>query len=230
MMKQIARYCLALVPLSLTTALAAQEASVRPGVNDRFRDPQSDPQTFVSMFETESREIFRHRHDIVAALDLEPGMTVADVGAGTGLFTLLFAERLTAGKVLAVDISQQLLDYIAEKARGAKIANVTPILGTDSSIQLEPDSVDLVFVCDTYHHFEYPVLILESIHAALRAEGRLVIIDFERVQGVSSQFALDHVRAGKGTVTDEIKDAGFELAQEVPLMKEQYFLAFRKRP
>jgi hypothetical protein len=72
---------------------------------------------------------------------------------------------------------------------------------------------------------------LESLHSALRSGGRLVVIDFERVEGVSTPFAIEHVRAGKGTVADEIKNGGFDLIREVPLMERegQYYLEFRKR-
>ena len=90
-------------------------------------------------------------------------------------------------------------------------------------------SVDLALVCDVYHHFEFPDDSLRSIHQALREGGQLVVLDFERIQGLSPDFQLSHVRAGKGTVTDEIENAGFELEKEIPLMPNQYYLVFRKR-
>ena len=103
------------------------------------------------------------------------------------------------------------------------------VLGAQHTTNLPPDSVDLALVCDVYHHFEFPHDSLASIHQALREDGLLVVIDFERIQGISADFQLTHVRAGKGTVTDEIKDAGFDLVKEIPLMPEQYYLVFRKR-
>ena len=109
--------------------------------------------------------------------------------------------------------------------------NVTTVLGDAKSTKLEPTSVDLALVSDAYHHFEFPRSMLASIRRALRPDGRLVVIDFERVVGVSPDFAIEHVRAGKGTVTDEIKDNGFDLVREIPLMEGegQFYLEFRKR-
>lgn len=222
--RSVAIAVVCLVPLGVY----AQEASVKPGINDNFRDP--NPDSFISIFESESREIFHHRHDIVAALDLEEGLDVADVGAGTGFFSLMIAREVApSGTVYAVDIAQKFLDHIQKSLADESITNVKTVLCTDRSTELEPESVDLVFVSDTYHHFEYPYDTLESIHKALRPDGVLVIIDFERVKGITAQWAYNHVRGGKGTVTDEVKDAGFELVEEVPMMEEQYFLKFKKR-
>ena len=89
--------------LGLFTSLTAQEQSVRPGINDSFRDPDVD--AFLGRFEVESREVFANRKEIVAACKIQPGQTVADIGAGTGLFTRMFsAEVGKDGRVIAVDI------------------------------------------------------------------------------------------------------------------------------
>jgi len=217
------------ITFALPTTSTAQDESVKPGINSRFADP--NVVLFKNIFEGESREIFMYREAIVAVLDLQPKMVVADVGAGTGLFTRLFGERLGAeGRVYAVEISQKFLDHVESTCREAELQNVVPILCDQQSTGLPPDSVDLVFVCDTYHHFEYPRQTLASIHRALRPGGTLVIIDFERITGVSPIWVIGHVRCGKGTVTDEVKDAGFDLATEIPLMKGQYVLKFTKRP
>ena len=101
--------------------------------------------------------------------------------------------------------------------------------GGSRDIRVGEGTIDKAFVCDTYHHFEYPHDMLRSIHEALRPGGELVIVDFERVVGKSSEFAVDHIRAGKGTFSDEARDAGFDFVEEVPMMEEQYFLRFRKR-
>ena len=97
------------------------------------------------------------------------------------------------------------------------------------SATLDTGSVDLVLACDAYHHFEYPEDMLASIRQALRPGGQLAIIEYERIRGVTDDFCVEHIRAGKGTFTDEIKDAGFDLVKEIPLLKGQYFLVFRKR-
>ena len=220
----LASFVLMAIPATTT----AQEQSVKPGINDRWEDPDLDD--ILPRLEREDRSIYKYRHAIVAALGLEPGMEAADVGAGTGFITLLMAREVgPTGRVYAGDIAQKSLDFIAERAAEQGIANLETVLGTHRSTNLKPASVDLLLVSDTYHHFEYPKDMLASIRQALRREGRLVIIDFERVNGVTGDFALEHVRAGKGTFTDELRDAGFEPEKEIPLMKDQYFLVFRKR-
>jgi len=207
----------------------AQKASVKPGINKSFED--ANVEAFVKRFETESREVYRYRCAIVAATGVEPGMEVADIGAGTGLFTRMFSDQLAEnGRVYAVDISNNFLDHIRREREKAGRSNVVPVHCDQHSTALEEGSIDLAFVCDTYHHFEFPQDTLASIHRALRPDGTLFVIDFRRIQGVTRSWILGHVRCGKGTVTDEIKDAGFELVAEIPLMKEQYVLKFKKRP
>ena len=214
--------------LSASVDAAAQEESVAPGINDSFENP--DPDRYVERFEGESRTIYRYREAIVAALGLEPGMDVADVGAGTGFFSRMMAAKVgPGGKVYAVDIAKNFLDHIEKTSREAGLSNIETVLCDQKSTRLAPESVDLIFICDTYHHFEFPMQTLVSIHQALRPGGTLVIIDFERVVGVSVEFAISHVRCGKGTVTDEVKDAGFDFIGEIPMMEDQYFIKFRKR-
>jgi ubiquinone/menaquinone biosynthesis C-methylase UbiE len=213
-----------------TIAVRTQETSVRPGINDAYRDP--DVEQWVDRLEADDRAIFKFRHAIVATLGLEPGMEVADIGAGTGFISLLIAAEVGPdGRVFAEDVVPEFVEHIAAAARKEGLGNVTTVLGDHKSTRLQPASIDLALVSDVYHHFEFPRPMLESLHSALRAGGRLVVIDFERVEGVSPQFAIEHVRAGKGTVTDEIKNGGFDLIRVVPLMERegQYYLEFHKR-
>ncbi len=159
-------------------------------------------------------------------------MSVADVGAGTGFLTQMIAREVGAeGKVYAVDVVEEFLDLIAADAERAGIENLVTVLGDQKTTKLESGVADLILVCDAYHHFEFPQHTLASLHQALRLSGTLVVIDFERIEGKSAPFALGHIRAGKGTFTDEIKNAGFELEREIPLMEDegQYVLVFAKR-
>lgn len=210
---------------------STKAASVKPGINKSFLDPDLDPDRFVKRFEIESREIFALRSEIVNECDIESGQSIADVGAGTGLFTRLFAEAVgEQGWVFAVDVSPRLVEFVNLSASEQKIENVTTVLCAEDDVNLPPKSVDLVFVCDTYHHFEYPASTMASIHRALRDDGRLIVIDFDRIEGVSREFIMGHVRAGKDIFRAEIQDSGFAFQTEVPLkgLQENYFLVFRK--
>jgi predicted methyltransferase len=106
---------------------------------------------------------------------------------------------------------------------------VVGVVNDPRHVRLPENSVDLVFISDTYHHFEYPRSTLRSIHRALRPGGEMVVIDFKRIPGFSNPWVLNHVRAGESVVTAEITAAGFELVERLDFMQTQYYLRFRKR-
>lgn len=210
----------------------AKDASVKPGINDEFLNPQLDVSEWLGRFEIESREVYAARNRVLDACAIEPGMTVADIGAGTGFYSRLFASAVgEEGWVYAVDISPRFLEHINRQAQDDEVRNLTSVLCSDRSVQLPPESIDVAFICDTYHHFEFPQSTLASLHRALKPGGTLVVIDFERIPGESRDWILSHVRAGKETVRKEIEDAGFEFIEEVevPVLLENYLVRFRKR-
>jgi len=213
---------------ALALPTLAQEKSVNPGINDSFLDP--DVNDFTNRFEVESREIFARRREIVAACRIQPGETVADIGAGTGLFTRLFADAVgKQGRVIAVDISQKFLDHIASASREEGRRNIDTLLATAASTELAPASIDVAFICDTYHHFEFPQKTMASLFQAMKPGGRVILVDFRRIPGTSSDWVLNHVRAGQDVFETEIIDAGFEKASEEPeLLQENYFVVFKK--
>ena len=221
------RYLL-LLSAVLTLPLHAQEKSVKPGINDRFETPNVPE--FVERFERDGRDAYDHRKEVFAALALKPGMVVADVGAGTGLFTRLFSPLVgKEGKVYAADISDEFVAHIERLAEQQKQENIIGVVCEADDVKLAPNSVDLVFICDTYHHFEFPQKTLASIYKALKPGGQIVLIDFIRKEGVSSEWTLGHVRAGQEVFTKEIKDAGFkQIDEKKGLLKESYFVRFEK--
>lgn len=208
--------------------VSAQDKSVKPGINDTFRDP--DPKEFLGKFEVESREVFARRKEIVAACQIQPGQTVADIGAGTGLFTRMFSDAEgNNGRVIAVDIAQKFLDHVEKTSRDAGQRNVETVLCKADSTELPPESVDVAFICDTYHHFEFPLKTMASLHRALKPGGRVILIDFRRVDGISTDWVMNHVRAGQEVFEAEIVQAGFrKVREEREALKENYFVAFEK--
>ena len=220
----MARFRLALLAF-LSFGAFGQGAS--PEINEQYRDPSYS--RWQRSLEGEGREVYEKRLAIVEAVALKPGQSVADIGAGTGLFTRLFATRIgPQGRVYAVDIARSFVEGNLKQARSAGLNNVVGVVSTQTDTRLEPGSVDLVFVCDAYHHFEDPASMLDSVRRALRPGGTLVVIDFERVPGVSPDWVLRHVRAGKEAFRREIEAAGFRYAEEVKLMRENYFLRFTR--
>jgi predicted methyltransferase len=197
----------------------AQEESVKPGINDKYKT--ADVERTAKMFEGEKRDVVVKRDEILAACQLKPGMTVADVGAGTGLFTRLFASKVAPeGKVFAVDITESFVEHIEKTCEEQGIENVACIVCTPKSAKLPPESVELVFLCDTYHHFEYPFKMLDSIRTALRSDGRLIIID--------RKDASNHVRADQATVKSEAVAAGFKFLDESKVSEKEYLMRFQK--
>ncbi len=216
---------LAFVVVLTATAVCAQETNVNPGVNAHYRNP--DYQRWVNVFERPGREVFDRRREILEATAVKPGMVVADIGAGTGLFTRMFSPRVAPdGRVIAVDISRTFIDNILRTAAQQGLGNIEGVVNTDRDVALPAGSIDLAFLCDTYHHFEYPQTMLDSIHRALRPGGALVIIDFRRIPGYSSPWVMGHVRAGGEEVRKEVEAAGFRLVEQRDFLKTKYFLRF----
>jgi ubiquinone/menaquinone biosynthesis C-methylase UbiE len=215
--------------LASCRAAAEPEASVKPGVNAEFLKPEVNLAQWVERFEREGREIYTERQRIVEAARFRSGAAVADIGAGTGLFVPLLSRAVGPdGTVTAVDIVKDFLAHIERRAAEAGLKNVRTVLCTERSAELPPASIDAAFICDTYHHFEFPRSTMASIRRALRPGGEIVLVDFKRIPGTSSEWILNHVRAGQETVTAEIEAAGFSKVEEIGLLKDNYILRFRK--
>ena len=229
MLKKLQCSLLILVCLNFSgiSVVHADEESVRPGINTYYMDP--DWQQWVDQFETPGREVYDRRFDILRASAVSPGMDVADIGAGTGLFTRLFSTQVGAeGKVYAVDISRPFVENILRESREQGLMNIDGVVNSATDTMLDTASIDLAFSVDTYHHFEYPKSMLASIHRALRSDGRLIVIDFRKHPDTSSGWVMGHVRANREKVIEEVTSAGFVLIDDKPLLRVNYFLEFRK--
>jgi predicted methyltransferase len=211
-----------------TAWLNAQEKSVKPGINKVFQDPNVEK--FIGLFEREGRDAYDHRHEIVKECQLKSGMVVADVGAGTGLFTRMFSKAVgSKGRVYAVDIAEKFLKHIETTAKDEGLTNITGVVCKQDSVNLPPNSIDLAFICDTYHHFEFPHKTMRSIHRALRPGGQVILIDFHRIEGVTREWLMNHVRAGQDVFTKEILESGFrQVKEKKDMLDESYFVRFEK--
>ena len=128
-----------------TISPVAAQQSINPGINQHYQDP--DFERWQSTFERSGREVYDRRHAIVAALELAPGMTIADVGAGTGLFTRLFAAQVgESGKVYAVDIAENFVANVVRTAREQGLNNVAGIVNDQKSTRLPEQSLSLIHI------------------------------------------------------------------------------------
>lgn len=218
---------------SVFTAFAqdlSEEKSVKPGVNDNFLAADLDVSQWVERFESEGREVYALRNKVIETIGIKPGQSVADIGAGTGIYTGLFADAVgEEGTAYAVDIVPIFLSNILNRAKETGRTNIKTVLGTAKSTNLPENSVDKVFICDTYHHFEFPRNTLASLHKALRKGGEIILVDFKRVEGESSDWIMNHVRAGEEVFSAEVESAGFEKVNSYDLLKDNYMIRFRKK-
>lgn len=229
-MKRLCRVCAGLVffaALGMGVA-RAQPQSVAPDINKQYENP--DVKSSIERFEKEGRDVYDHRQAVVAACQLKPGLAVADIGAGTGLFTRMFASLVgEQGRVYAVDIAEKYVKHIEKTAKEQGHKNVVGVICDAKSTNLAAASIDVAFTSDVYHHFEFPQQTLASINRALRPGGKFIVVDYQRIPGKSTDWILKHVRAGKEAVIAEIQAAGFKYLDEQDAgLKETYFLRFEK--
>jgi SAM-dependent methyltransferase len=223
--------------LLLAVSLAACASNDAPklegmpsGINDTFLSEDLSVDEYVDRFEGESRAVYAQREAIVEALDLSQGDSIADIGAGTGFFSLLFVDEVgEGGEVQAVEISPNFLEHLRTLSRDRTSGVLKVVEGTERSVELGTNAVDAAFICDVYHHFEYPDDSLASLRDAIRPGGSLYLIDFHRIPGESPEWLVEHVRAGREVFQAEIEAAGFELTEEIELegLEDNYFLRFQ---
>ncbi len=216
----LAIFRIAIAVVSASGFLCAQDESLKPGINEGYKTLSIDRS--VARFENDNRAVVQKHVEILATCQLKAGMIVADIGAGTGLFTRPFAAKVSpSGKVYAVDVTEQFVKHVEKTCRDEGLNNVVGVVSKPTSAELPSGSIDLAFTCDTYHHFEFPYKMLASIRQSLRDTGTLVIIDRKK--------ADKHVRADQATVKKEVIKAGFRLLEEKDLAKNQYLMSFAKR-
>ena len=204
----------------------AQEADVSPTINETFKNADLNVDSYVASFSSESREAYTARADVVKAMSLKPGQAVADVGAGTGVYTRLFAQAVgPTGKVYATDLAPKFLALIAANMAKEGFKNVQTVQAGDRGTNLPTASVDVLFHSDVYHHFEFPMTMNADIRRTLKPGGQLYVLELHK-----TGTRIAHVRAPKEVVIAEIEKAGFKLVEDikVPGLRESYLLQFRK--
>lgn len=176
---------------------------------------------YAKVLEDPSRDEWQKPHDVIAALELKPNSTIADIGAGTGYFARRFAQH--AGKVYAVDIDKKLLAIARKNAP----SNLQTIASVPDDPRLPAASVDTVFFCDVLHHIDNRPAYYAKLGQALKPDGRIVIIDFYKKDlPVGPPPAM---KLSDEQVISELQQAGFSLAGRQTFLPYQYFLVFDRR-
>ncbi len=175
----------------------------------------------------EDREKYEQPERVLDALNICEGMTVADVGAGVGYFSLRLAKRVAStGRVLAVDIQPAMLSLLKKNAEREGLHNIDLIPGTSTNPHLPENSVDLALLVDVYHEFEYPEEMIGAIRVSLKDDGRLVLVEY---RGEDPQVPIkpDHKMTVK-QVLYEIEPMGFRLKEKLDFLPWQHVLIFMK--
>ncbi|MDA8633127.1 class I SAM-dependent methyltransferase [Verrucomicrobiales bacterium] len=159
-------------------------------------------------------------------LELPKDGVVADIGAGSGYFSFLIAPLVPEGKVIAVDIQQEMLDFVEGKKKLKKVSNVETHLGTIEDTKLTEDTVDLAILVDAYHEFSHPREMAVSILKGLKPGGRLVLLEY-RGEDPSVPIKPLHKMTVK-QVRSEMEAIGFEFSEVRDFLPIQHFLVFRK--
>jgi ubiquinone/menaquinone biosynthesis C-methylase UbiE len=220
---------------SLLFASLLASACAAPGAAPLLKSP-GDPRgidshvsrnldRFIATMDDPKRAAWQKPDEVVLALRLSPGQAVADIGAGTGYFTFRLARAVgPRGKVLSVDVEARLVELLRQRAAEAGARQVEAITTGPDDPGLPAGAVDLVFLCNTYHHIGDRVAWLRKLRPALRPGGRVVNIDFfKRPLPVGPPVERKRSRR---EVKDEFARAGYRFLEEVRLLPYQYFLVF----
>ena len=179
---------------------------------------------YIALLEDPKRDEWQKPDAVIQALNLKEGQVVADIGAGSGYFTLRLAQTVgQKGQVFAVDVDEGMLSYLRERLAKEKIQNVQVMQVPAHDLLLIDSSLDLAFICDTYHHIEDREVYLRKLHKALKPNGRLVIVDFYKKDGIPVGPPLS-MRLSEETVKKELQTAGMNITEKLTFLPYQYIL------
>lgn len=187
--------------------------------------PFDDPVYWSKVFDDPHRDAWQKPDAIVQSLALRPGMTVADLGAGTGYFEQRLASAVgPTGFVFAVETEPNLVAHLRTRAEREKTANVVPVLASFDNPRLPPASLDLVLIVDTYHHVDDRLTYFRRLQSVMKPGGRVAIVDWHK-KPLPEGPPMDH-KLARELVVDEMRQAGWTLAAEPDVLSYQYFLIF----
>ena len=201
--------------------VSAMVALAQPPAGDHMHRRFDEPEKWAKNFDDPARDQWQMPDRVIAALELKPGQSVADIGAGTGYFTVRLAK--TAGKVFGVDIEESMVKYTTQRAEKAGLKNVTGVVAAADSANL-PEAVDLILVVDTFHHIPAREAYFRKLRGSLKPGGRLAIIDWlpGGPMGPPPMF-----RFSAKQIEEQLGKAGWRKAGEHTFLPNQSFTIYR---
>ncbi len=210
------------VTLAASHSVRAQVAE--PSAHHSF----SNVEHWAKVFESPERARWQKPEEVVRELNLKPGETVVDIGAGTGYFTRRFAAAVgPSGRAIGLDAEPAMVAYMRKDAAKRGLKNYQARVVKPDDAGLAPDSVDLIFLCDTFHHLEDRSEYFRRLIPALKPDGRIAIVDFhQRPIPVGPPAAI---KVSLTEVQAEMKKAGYKMTRSYGFLPYQYFLEFEPR-
>lgn len=182
----------------------------------------TDPEALAKSFDNPGRAEWQMPERVIADLNLKPGQRIADIGAGTGYFSVRLARSAAKPMVYAVDIEDTMLNYLTKRAGEEGLTNVKTVLASPDNPKL-PEPMDAVLVVNTYHHIADRAAYFEKVRNALRPGGKLAIVDWKKGAPMGPadeyRFAPEEIRA-------ELGAAGFQFQTAHDYLPNQNFLIF----
>ena len=187
----------------------------------------ADVEQWRKVFDDPARDTWQKPRELIASLDLRPGMWVADLGAGTGYFSRWLDGAVgPSGVVFAVDTEPNLVAYLRARSEREKTTTVVPVLASPDDPRLPPHALDLVLIVDTYHHIDDRRPYLEHLATRLKPDGRVVVVDWQK-HDLAIGPPIEH-RLARAQVVREMETAGYTLAAEPSVLPHQYVLVFAR--
>ena len=209
-----------MAPVLVAAALHAQ-APQNPQEMHRMH---SDPKAYIAALEDPKRDAYQKPHEVMEALAVKEGEVIADIGAGSGYFTLRLARHVgDTGRVYAVDVNPDMLRHLNGKIRDLKVLNVSTILAPPDD-PLLPQPVDRFLIVDVWHHIEDQAGYLALMKKQLKPGGQVVMIDFHKKDLPVGPPA--DMKISREDLLKQMEGAGFKLAKEHTFLPYQYFLVF----
>lgn len=170
---------------------------------------------------------------LVKSLDLKPGMVVADIGAGSGVISTMMAQKVgDKGKVLAVDIQDEMLSLLNKKLKQKEITNIETVLSTPKSPNLKPNTVDLAIMVDVYHEFDYPYEMMQGLSKAIKPGGRIAFVEYRKEDPkVRRMIKLVHTMTQAQVKKEALQpEFGLKWKKTIDVLPVQHIVVFEKLP
>ncbi len=180
----------------------------------------------AAWLERPSRETEEQPNAAIAALELQPTDVVADLGAGTGYFSLRISRLLPAGRVYAVDVQPEMIELLTFLQQEVGIENILPVLGSETDPHLPPETLDLALMVDAYHEFAYPYEMMQGVVQALKPGGRVVLLEY---RGENPFILIKGLhKMTQRQVRKEMQAVGLVWRETKHLLPQQHLLVFQK--